>query len=53
MNVNLSNTEDLDFSKIEKELKKKIKLYKYYIAANHVINKNLYSFDQIKKTFTN
>ena len=53
VNVNLSNTEDLDFSKIEKELKKKIKLYKYYIAANHVINKNLYSFDQIKKTFTN
>jgi hypothetical protein len=50
VNVDLSRVNDLNFLKIEKELKKKIKLYKYYIAANHFINKNLNSFDQIKKS---
>ena len=49
VNVDLSRVKDLNFSKIEKKLKKKIKFYSSYIAANHVINKNLNSFDQIKK----
>jgi hypothetical protein len=49
VNIDLSRSENLDFSKIEKELKKKIKLYHSYITANHVIDKNLNSFDQIKK----
>jgi hypothetical protein len=49
VNVDLSRVEDLNFSKIEKKIKKKIKFYSSYITANHVINKNLNSFDQIKK----
>jgi hypothetical protein len=49
VNVDLSRAKDLNFSKIEKELKKKIKFYSYYITKNHVINKNINSFEQIKK----
>ena len=48
-NIDLSKLEKLNLSLMDFNIKNKIRLYDNYIKQNHIVTKNIKSYEQIKK----